>query len=42
METLYGYVFKGTEFNFERILIDILLKDAVCQKLNFDKIKIYS
>ena len=25
-----------------RILIDILLKDSVCEKLNFNKIKFYS
>ena len=53
METLYPYVFKGTEFNLGplilqffiakmRILIDILLKDDFCEKLNFDKIKFYS
>ena len=52
METLYPYVFKGTEFNFRpwfcnflakmRILIDILLKDDVCEKLSLDKSKFYS
>ena len=52
METLYPYVFKDTEFSFGpqfcnflakmRILIDILLKDDICEKLNFDKIKFYS
>ena len=52
METLYPYVFKGTEVNFGpwfcnflakmHILINILLKDDVYEKLNFDKIKFYS
>ena len=52
METLYPYVYKGTEFNFGPefcnflakmpTLIGILLKDDVCKKLNFDKIKSYS
>ena len=40
METLYPYVFEGTEFSFGfcnflgkmRILIDILLKENVCEK----------
>ena len=52
MKTLYPYAFKGTEFTFGPsccnflvkmwILIDILLKDNVCERLNFDKIKFYS
>ena len=50
MKTLYPHVFKGSEFNLGplilqffiakmQILINIMLKDDFCKKLNFQKIK---
>ena len=53
METLYPQAFIGTNFNLGplilqffitkmRILIDIMLKEDFCEKLNFHKIKFYS